>query len=156
MNIYEKLNRARELVRTTKHKKGGTNTYSNYDYFTPEQVEMIVSEVCAETKMIPLCNLRRDQYGIFQQLILVDLEDTKETLVFELATVQGEMKATNDTQQMGGTDTYSERYIKMKVFQIKDSNLDPDSKDNSGMKTKKSYPAPAQGADELPVIQRPR
>ena len=41
------------------------------------------------------------------------------------------MTATNDTQQMGGTDTYSERYIKMKVFQIKDNNLDFDSQDNT-------------------------
>jgi len=131
MNIFEKLNKARELVRTTKHQKGGTNTYSNYEYFTPEQVEMIVAEVCKETKMLPLCNLKRNEHGLYQELVLVNLEDTKDSLTFELATVKGEMKATNDTQQMGGTDTYSERYIKMKVFQIKDNNLDPDSKDNS-------------------------
>jgi len=41
---------------------------------------------------------------------------------------------------MGGTDTYSERYLKQKVFQIKDNNLDPDSQDNrakaSGVKAK--------------------
>ena len=47
--------------------------------------------------------------------------------------------ATNETQQMGGTDTYSERYIKMKVFQIKDNNLDIDSQDN---RTKASVIAP--------------
>lgn len=138
MNIYEKLNKARELVRTTKHKKAGSNTYSNYDYFTPEQVEMIVSEVCAETKMLPICNLKRNEHGIFQELTLVDLENVQDTLTVELATVHGQMKATNETQQMGGTDTYSERYIKMKVFQIKDNNLDPDSKDNS--ETKETIP----------------
>lgn len=144
MNIYEKLDKARELVRNTKHKKDGRNTYSNYDYFTPETVELIVAEVCTETKMLPICSLKRNEHGLYQELTLVNLEDIKETLVFELATVQGEMKATNETQQMGGTDTYSERYIKMKVFQIKDNNLDPDSKDNS------TTPA----ADQLPTIRR--
>ena len=144
MNIYEKLDKARDLVRNTKHKKAGTNEYSKYDYFTPEQVEMIVAEVCAETKMIPLCNLRRDEHGLYQTLTLVNHEDVKDTLVFELATVQGEMKATNATQQMGGTDTYSERYIKMKVFQIKDNNLDPDSKDHE----------PQKKAEDLPTIRR--
>lgn len=146
MNIYEKLDKARELVRNTKHNKAGHNTYSEYDYFTPEQVEQIVAEVCTETKMLPICSLRRNEYGLFQELTLVNLEDTKDTLVFELATSRGEMKATNETQQMGGTDTYSERYIKMKVFQIKDNNLDPDSKDNS---------SDLKGAnEELPTIRR--
>ena len=146
MNLYQKLNTARKLVRETKHKKGGSNTYSKYDYFTPEQVELIVAEVCEETQMIPLCSLKRNEFGLYQELTLVNLEDTKEILVFELATVRGEMKATNETQQMGGTDTYSERYIKMKVFQIKDNNLDPDSKDN--LKTeKKTYPQPITNDD---------
>lgn len=132
MNLYEKLNRARELVRSTKHKKAGTNTYSKYDYFTPEQVELIVAEVCMETKMLPLCSLRRNEYGLYQELSLINLEDISETpLVFELATTKGELKATNETQQMGGTDTYSERYLKMKVFQIKDNNLDFDAHDNA-------------------------
>jgi hypothetical protein len=31
---------------------------------------------------------------------------------------------------MGGMDTYSDRYLKMKVFQIKDNNLDFDAHDN--------------------------
>ena len=63
-------------------------------------------------------------------MTLIDLESDEE-VVFTLRTAMGEMKATNTTQQMGGTDTYSERYLKMKVFQIKDNNVDPDSKDNS-------------------------
>lgn len=142
MNIYEKLNRARELVRTTKHKKEGRNEYSKFDYYTPEQTEMIVAEVCKETKMLPVCSLKRNEFGLYQEMVLVNLEDIKDSVVFQLATVQGEMKATNATQQMGGTDTYSERYIKMKVFQIKDNNLDPDSKDHR--KEKKTYPSPVE------------
>lgn len=145
MNLYEKLNKARELVRTTKHKKAGRNDYSKYDYFTPEQVELIVAEVCMETQMLPLCNLKRNEYGLFQEMALVNLEDSNEVpLFFELATEKGELKATNTTQQMGGTDTYSERYLKMKVFQIKDNNLDFDAHDNA--KSQKS-------AKDIPVAE---
>lgn len=130
-NLYEKLNKARELVRTGGYKKDGTNTYSKYDYFTPEMVEKIVSDVCEKNKLLTICNLKADQFGLYQELILIDLEETDKPLVFQLRTVMGEMKATNATQQMGGTDTYSERYIKMKVFQIKDNNLDFDSQDHT-------------------------
>ena len=141
MNIYEKLDKARALVRKTKHKKKGKNTYSKYDYFTPEQVELIVAEVCTETRMIAICNLKTSEYGLYQTLELVDLDDTKSSITFQLATKHGSLKATNETQQMGGTDTYSERYIKMKVFQIKDNNLDFDGHDNSE--------APPSSEDEL-------
>lgn len=147
MNIYQKLDKARELVRNTKHQKQGRNDYSKYDYFTPEQVELIVAEVCAETQLLPVCNLKRDEYGIYQEMTLVNLEDTEDTITFKLATEMGKLTATNETQQMGGTDTYSERYIKMKVFQIKDNNLDFDSKDNSKGQSKKTYPQPPEVDD---------
>jgi hypothetical protein len=129
-NIYQKLQEARKLVRETKHKKAGTNTYSNYDYFTPEQVELIVAEVTEETGTVCLCSLKADENGLYQELTLLDIESPDNRVTFQLRTKHGQMKATNEAQQMGGTDTYSERYIKMKVFQIKDNNLDPDSQDN--------------------------
>ena len=143
MNIYEKLDKAREAVRSTPHKKDGRNKFSKYDYFTPETVELIVADVCKEFKMLPVCNLKRNEFGLYQEMILVDLEELKDTIVFQLATVHGSLKATNETQQMGGTDPYSERYIKMKVFQIKDNNLDLDSQDN------RDKPSQSGGADPL-------
>lgn len=131
--ILEKLNTARELVRSGGYKKDGTNTYSKYDYYTPEMVENIVADVTKKTGTICICNLMADQFGLYQQLELIDME-SKEKLTFQLRTEKGELKATNATQQLGGTDTYSERYIKMKVFQIKDNNLDFDSKDHTEAK----------------------
>jgi len=129
-NIYQKLQEARKLVRETKHKKAGTNKFSNYDYYTPEQVEQIVAEVTEATGTVCLCSLKADENGLYQELTLVDVETPDNQVSFQLRTKHGQIKATNEAQQMGGTDTYSERYIKMKVFQIKDNNLDPDSQDN--------------------------
>lgn len=154
--IYQKLNTAREQVRKGGYKKDGRNDYSKYDYFTPEAVEAIVSEVCEKNKLLTLCNLKADEFGLFQELTLVDLEDGK-GLKFELRTTQGEMKATNATQQMGGTDTYSERYIKMKVFQIKDNNLDFDSQDHTPVKidpdqARKNAERDIKGANNLDVL----
>ena len=130
MNLYEKLDKARELVRTTSHKKDGNAGV--FSYYTPTQVEAIVAEVCSEVKLLPLCSLKRNEYGLYQEMRLVDIEDINgdaeyPALTFTLATAKGDLRNTNDTQNMGSTDTYSERYIKMKVFQIKDNNLDPDA-----------------------------
>ena len=131
MNIYEKLDKARESIRNTPLKK--TASGGMFKYFTPEEVETLVAEACKEQKLLPLCNLKRNEFGLYQELILVDLEAglgeeeyPLSEIVFELATEKGSLKNTNESQNMGSTDTYSERYIKMKVFQIKDNNLDPD------------------------------
>ena len=130
-NIYQKLAQARSLIHKAKVKKEGRNTYSAYDYFTPEQVEGLVADACEAVNAICITSLKKDEMGYLQVLDFVDLENPGgERIHFELRTERPEIKATNLTQQMGGMDTYSERYIKMKVFQIKDNNLDFDSQDN--------------------------
>lgn len=123
--ILLKLKKARNIIKNSDLKKTGRNEYSKFDYYTPEQVEKLVDKACEETETIVLCNLKGDENGLFQTLDLIDLE-TEERLSFEMRTKHGSITATNETQQMGGTDTYSERYIKMKVFQIKDNNLELD------------------------------
>jgi len=145
MNIYEKLDKARELVRTTKHSKDGSGF--NFKYFTPETVEAIVAEVCTDQKILPVCSLKRNEFGLYQEMVLVNMENTKETIVFQLATALGALKNTNDTQNMGSTDTYSERYIKMKVFQIKDNNLDPDAQSKGQTNAKSKFEKEADDLD---------
>lgn len=128
--ILQKLQEARDIIKQSDLKKAGTNEYSKYDYYTPEQVEALVEKACKETGTICLCNLKADEFGLYQELVFIDINDSENSILFQLRTKHGSLKATNETQQMGGTDTYSERYIKMKVFQIKDNNLDCDSQDN--------------------------
>lgn len=135
-NVLNKLKLARETIKSSNLKKAGRNDYSKFDYYTPEQVEQLVDNACKEVKAIVLCNLKADEFGLFQTLDFIDLE-SEEKVSFEMRTKHGNITATNETQQMGGTDTYSERYIKMKVFQIKDNNLDFDSQDN---RVKKEIP----------------
>jgi len=130
MNIYQKLNEARKLIRESEVKKDGVNQFSKYSYFTPEQVENLVAEACEKTGTICLTSLDKDEFGYYQVLSFVDMEKPEEKIAFRLRTDRPEIKATNLTQQMGGMDTYSERYIKMKTFQIKDNSMDFDSQDN--------------------------
>jgi len=143
--ILKELKEARRIIKESDLKKSGRNDFSKFDYYTPEQVEQLVDKACEATGTIVLCNLKADEFGLFQTLDFIDL-DSQEKLSFEMRTKHGSITATNETQQMGGTDTYSERYIKMKVFQIKDNNLDLDSQDNRPKK---------QEVKPIPVKQVP-
>jgi hypothetical protein len=130
LNIYQRLQLARKLIGSTELKKAGWNDYSKYAYFTPEQVEKLVSDANEEVGIIVLVNLKADEYGYYQELTLINESDLEDRLSFHLRTECGSLKATNQTQNMGAMDTYSERYLKQKAYLIKDNTLDPDSQDN--------------------------
>jgi len=137
MNIYQKLQSARQFIRKNGASKDGENSFGKYKYFTPEAVESMVQDACDSFGIICLTSLQCDEFGYNQKLQVVDLEKPEEMIVFELRTKHGEVKATNATQQMGSTDTYSDRYVKMKAFCIKENSLDPDAHDASGQKYEK-------------------
>lgn len=152
--VLHKLQEAKSLIRSNKLKKDGENTYSNYKYFTPEVVEKLVLDACDEVGIICICQLLADEFGLYQRMDVISLDNTEDKITFKLRTKHGAMKATNEAQQMGGTDTYSERYIKMKVFSIKDNSMDPDSQDNRPKKVaEKKY---KQSAVELKFAITPK
>lgn len=115
------------------------NTFSNYSYFTPEQVCWIVEKACEEFWLFTKFDLIRDELWIEWQLTVFDI-DTEETMQFIWATAIPEIKATNVAQQIWWCMTFTERYLKMTAFWISDSSLDFDTTEN----TKKTVEAKSQ------------
>lgn len=155
MNITEKLLQARKLIKAASLKKEGRNKFSKYDYFTPSQVSELVNTVCQELNMLPMFSLKKDEHGLFGELIILDTEpgvlqgDNLATLVFEMRTEMPSITATNMTQQMGGCETYTKRYMLMSAFDITDNNLDFDSQDNRPNKeAEKPGPVSREGIRE--------
>ncbi len=130
MNITEKLLEARKRIKETSITKEGRNKFSKYDYFTPSQVSELVNTVCQELKILPIFSLDKDEHGLMGILRLLDVEDTESHLTTEMRTEMPSITATNMTQQMGGCETYTKRYMLMSAFDITDNNLDFDSQDN--------------------------
>lgn len=150
--ISEKLLNARELIKQTAIKKEGNNSFSNYDYFTPSQVSELVNTVCQELKLLPLFSLKKDEHGLYGVLKIVDLErkpDDITSIEFQMRTEMPSITATNMTQQMGGCETYTKRYMLMSAFDITDNNLDFDSQDNRKPKAPASKPEPNKIMNEL-------
>lgn len=133
-NVLEKIALARTFIKAHPIKKDGRNTFSNYDYFTPEIIGKMVADACLETNIICVFNLKKDELGYFGELITTDLE-SGESLTSIMRTEKPVIKATNETQQMGGMNTYTKRYCLMSLFDIEDNTLDMDS-DNATKKGK--------------------
>lgn len=126
MKLIQKLAKAKAEIKATKLKKEGRNSFSNYDYFTPSQIEHLVQTVCESNNLLTKFDLERNALGVTGKLTIYNC-DSDETIIFEMATAIPEIKATNIAQQLGGCVTYTERYLKMSAFGITDSNLDFDA-----------------------------
>ena len=134
LNITQKLLKARQMIKETSIQKEGTNTFSKYDYFTPSQVSELVNDVCQDLGILAVFSLRKDEFGLYGELQLTNLlleeNGGHETLTTQMRTEMPSITATNMTQQMGGCETYTKRYMLMSAFDITDNNLDFDSQDN--------------------------
>ena len=126
MNIYEKLQSAREFIKNSDTKKQGKNTFSKYDYFTPEQVEKLVFDACKQFGIIDLFEMKTNQFGVYGILRIININKTDEVLTFEQSTAIPDITATNIAQQVGGAVTYTKRYMLMTCFGISENSLDFD------------------------------
>lgn len=129
-NVINSLAKAKSKIATIKVSKDWENDYSHYQYFTPEQVNMLVQKVCEEFKLLTKFDLIRNEFGMYGTLTIYDLESW-ESLVFEWASELPDIKATVSSQRYGWLMTYLERYLKMTAFWICDNSLDLDTTENT-------------------------
>src|SRR6478752_3758353 len=148
--VLSKLAAARTYIKSHPIRKDASNTFSKYDYFSPELVASLVNKACIEADAICVFNLKQDEYGYFGEVIFTDLE-SGESLTTVMRTEKPEIKATNATQQMGGMNTYAKRYALMSLFDIEDNTIDFDAQDNTKQPEKKQAAAPA---DDKPWLNR--
>lgn len=131
MKTLVKIQQVREKIKESKLQKKGYNSYSEYYYYTPEQISYLIFEACKEIKLFNKFDLIRTDLGLMALLYVYDLEDAEaKPIEFKIATEIPAIKATNAAQQLGGAVTYSERYLLMIAYDIKDNTLDFDSQDN--------------------------
>ena len=114
------------MIKSEPIKKQGKNTYSKYDYFTPEQISAMVAKVNDQLGLFTKFDLVRTDLGLMACLEIFDLE-SEDSVQFKIATEIPEIKATNVAQQLGGCVTYSERYLLQIAYDIKDNNLEYDT-----------------------------
>jgi len=131
MNTLQKLNKAIEIIKSKNLKKKGRNKFSNYDYYTPDQVAELVTWACHEVKLFPKFDLIRNELGITGRLSIYDIDTDDSPIIFEMASDIPAIKATNISQQLGGAMTYTKRYLLMNAFDITDNNIDFDTTENT-------------------------
>ncbi|MCP4336279.1 MAG: hypothetical protein GY679_00295, partial [Mycoplasma sp.] len=75
MEVYKKINKAIEKIKNSDLKKGGYNSYSEYNYYTPEQVDKLVYDAVKELNLFIKFDLKRNEFGIEGELTVMDLDN---------------------------------------------------------------------------------
>ena len=155
-NILQKLAEAKKFIASKKMTKEWKNTWFNFSYFTPEQVNQYVQEACEKFWLLTKFDLIRDELWIEWQLTIYDIE-SEESLTFTGATAIPEIKATNVAQQIWWCFTYTERYLKMTSFWICSNELDFDADENmkKNSEAKKESKQATVKQSELPRFNDP-
>lgn len=148
--LLKKIALAKKEIKNSKMTKLGKNKFSNYDYFTPEQIEKLVFDACENNGLITTFNLKRNEFGVYGILTIYDTESS-EKLEYEMASAIPEIKATNIAQQLGGCVTYTERYLKTSAFGIVDNSLDFDNDNNSPANPKNTKKEEKINYEKLPI-----
>lgn len=119
LNIYQKLQKSRVELQNKKLKKTGVNKYSNYNYFELGDFLPAINEICEKNG---LCNIFH--FGVPKStLTIINCDNPEEKIISDIPTEIASLKGCSDIQNIGGTQTYAERYLYMGAYAIAESDM---------------------------------
>ena len=159
MSLRERILHVINEIRIT---KTGKNTFSQYDYFKPEEINQRVNPLLLKYKIFPLfytsfegfetevVETSSDKDGMkyttkrelkeIAKLEFQDILGRDQTVIYKMPIERIEIKGANKMQNLGGVRTYAKRYLYMEALNISDDKLDLDS-DNMANKIKGKQPS---------------
>ena len=114
MNIYEKLNVAREKFHATELKKTGHNSFAGYYYFELGDFLIPALNIFKELNLCAVVS--------FQELIatmtITNIEKPDEQIVITSPMGSAKLKACHEVQNIGAVETYQRRYLWVAALEI--------------------------------------
>ena len=151
MNVYQKLNAARDAFHQTKLKKTGHNKFANYYYFELGDFLIPALQIFKEHGLTGVISFGKDT----ADMRIVNVDKPEEVIVIESPMSTAALKGCHEVQNLGAVQTYLRRYLWVAALEI----VEHDALDSSpqltdeGVKKKGNAPviSPRGGiGDDLP------
>ena len=114
MNVYEKLQKARIELQSTKMKKSGHNKFAGYQYF---ELGDFLPEINKLFKELGLCSTV--SFGKeLAELKIINIEKPEEVVTFTSPMADANLKGCHPIQNLGAVETYSRRYLYVTALEI--------------------------------------
>jgi hypothetical protein len=134
MNVYQKLNEARNLFHQAPLKKTGKNSFAGYSYFELGDFVVPALEIFKQVGLTSIISFKQDEATM--QIINTDKPDEAITITTPMS--EANLKGCHPVQNLGAVQTYIRRYLWVAAMEI----VEHDALDStSGDKTKEVAPA---------------
>jgi hypothetical protein len=114
MNVYQKLNEAREQFHKAKLKKSGHNKFANYYYFELGDFVIPALEIF---RSVGLTSVIR--FGIDQAVMeIVNTDKPEDKIIITSPMSSAALKGCHEVQNLGAVQTYLRRYLWVAALEI--------------------------------------
>jgi hypothetical protein len=114
MNVYQKLNEAREQFHTAPIKKSGLNKFAGYKYFELGDFVIPALQIFKEVGLTSVIRFTADH--AFMEI--VNTEKPEEKIVISSPMSTAALKGCHEVQNLGAVQTYIRRYLWVAALEI--------------------------------------
>jgi hypothetical protein len=134
MNVYQKLNEARDLFHQAPLKKSGHNKFAGYSYFELGDFVVPALEIFKQVGLTSIISFKQDEATM--QIINTDKPEEVVTITTPMS--EANLKGCHPVQNLGAVQSYLRRYLWVAAMEI----VEHDALDSTtGDKTKEVAPA---------------
>lgn len=144
MNVYQKLNAARDAFHATKLKKTGHNKFANYYYFELGDFLIPALQIFKEVGLTSIISFGKET----ADMRIINNDKPEEVILIESPMSTAALKGCHEVQNLGAVQTYLRRYLWVAALEI----VEHDALDSTtGLKGAAPIATPRGGiGDDLP------
>jgi len=114
MNVYQKLNVARDEFHQAKLKKSGHNKFANYYYFELGDFVIPALEIFKQIGLTSIISFGKDEAS----MTIVNNDKPEEKIVLTSPMSSAALKGCHEVQNLGAVQTYLRRYLWVAALEI--------------------------------------
>jgi hypothetical protein len=114
MNVYQKLNEAREQFHKAKLKKSGHNKFANYYYFELGDFVIPALEIFKQIGLTSIISFGKEEAS----MTIVNNDKPEEKIIITSPMSSAALKGCHEVQNLGAVQTYLRRYLWVAALEI--------------------------------------
>jgi hypothetical protein len=114
MNVYQKLNAARESFHQTKLTKTGHNKFAGYKYFELGDFLIPALNIFAEHGLVGIISFGKEEAS----MTIIDVYKPEDRIVITSPMSTAALKGCHEVQNLGAVQTYLRRYLWVAALEI--------------------------------------
>lgn len=151
MNVYQRLNLARQAFHSSKLKKTGHNKFANYYYFELGDFLIPALQIFNTHGLTGIVSFGKDT----AEMNIINVDKPEERIVISSPMSTAALKGCHEVQNLGAVQTYLRRYLWVAALEIVEHDaIDSSPKTEEGVRAKGPAPviSPRGGiGEDLPT-----